>query len=52
MDHSASPRSLSWTSLIVLTLLADDDRTGRDGLAVADLHAEALANRVATVLRA
>src|SRR5439155_23111933 len=32
--------------------LADDDRAGRDELAVADLHAQALANRVAPVLRA
>src|SRR5258705_2358406 len=32
--------------------LADDDRAGRDELAVADLHAQALADRVAPVLRA
>src|SRR5690242_28119 len=32
--------------------LADDDRAGRDELAVADLDAETLADRVAAVLRA
>src|SRR4051812_44757452 len=32
--------------------LTDDDRAGRDELAVADLHAEALADRIAAVLRA
>src|SRR6476646_7750176 len=32
--------------------LANDDRAGRDELAVADLHAQALADRVAPILRA